>query len=76
MALAQNGCGKFQPTNAPTAIQNSVSNMMFLLSYNAGNDNAGPAGLPVVGEVGVGVLNAGATLAELLPNGALPNPKP
>ena len=46
------------------------------LLYSAGNDNGGPDGLPVVGEVGAGVLNAGATLAELLPNGALPNPEP
>ena len=28
MARAQNGCGKFQPTNAPTAIQNMMSNMV------------------------------------------------
>jgi hypothetical protein len=27
MALAQNGCGKFQPTNAPTAVQNIMSNI-------------------------------------------------
>jgi len=60
MARAQTGCGKFQPTNAPTAIQNSVSNMVILLYYSAGNDNAGPNGLPVVGEVGAAVLNAGA----------------
>ena len=50
--MAQNGCGKFQPTNAPTAIQNSVSNMMSLLCYTAGNDNGGPDGLPVVGGTG------------------------
>ena len=31
MALAQNGCGKFQPTNAPSAIHNIVSNMVYLL---------------------------------------------
>ncbi len=31
MARAQKGCGKFQPTNAPTAIQNMMSNMMSLL---------------------------------------------
>ena len=31
MALAKSGCGKFQPTNAPTAIQNMVSNMVSLL---------------------------------------------
>ena len=31
MALAQNGCGKFQPTNAPSAIHNIVSNMVCLL---------------------------------------------
>jgi len=60
MAFAQNGCGKFHPTNAPTAIQNMMSNMMILLGYNAGNDNAGPNGLPVVGEVVAAVLNAGA----------------
>lgn len=29
--LAQKGWGKFQPTNAPTAIQNSVSSMIRLL---------------------------------------------
>jgi len=32
--LAQNGCGKFQPTNAPTATHNNVSNMFLLLGYN------------------------------------------
>jgi hypothetical protein len=31
MALAKSGCGKFRPTNAPTAIQNMVSNMVSLL---------------------------------------------
>jgi hypothetical protein len=31
MAQAHDGCGKFQPTNAPTAIQNMMSNMVFLL---------------------------------------------
>ena len=31
MALAKSGCGKFQPTTAPTAIQNMVSNMVSLL---------------------------------------------
>jgi len=31
--------------NAPTAIQNNVSNMMFLLCYNAGKLCAGPLGL-------------------------------
>jgi hypothetical protein len=31
MARAQNGCGKFQPTNAPTAIQNMISIMVLLL---------------------------------------------
>ena len=31
MARAQKGCGKFQPTNAPTAIQNMVSNILRLL---------------------------------------------
>ena len=33
MARAQNGCGKFQPTNAPTAIQNMMSNMVLLLKF-------------------------------------------
>ena len=33
MARAQNGCGKFQPTNAPTAIQNMMSNMLSLLKF-------------------------------------------
>ena len=33
MALAQNGCGKFQPTNAPSAIHNIVSNMVCLLRF-------------------------------------------
>jgi hypothetical protein len=33
MARAQNGCGKFQPTNAPIAIQNIMSNMMSLLRF-------------------------------------------
>ena len=33
---------------------------MFLLDYNAGNDWAGPSGLPVLGQVGAGVPNAGA----------------
>ena len=33
MALAQNGCGKFQPTNAPTAIHNIVSNILRLLKF-------------------------------------------
>lgn len=27
MALAKSGCGKFQPTNAPTAIHNMISNI-------------------------------------------------
>ena len=33
MARAQNGCGKFHPTNAPTAIQNMVSNILRLLKF-------------------------------------------
>lgn len=33
MALAQNGCGKFQPMNAPTAIHNMVSNIVLLLIF-------------------------------------------
>ena len=62
IARAQNGCGKFHPTNAPTAIQNSVSNMLILLCYNysAGKLCAGPKGRPVVGQVGAEVPNAGA----------------
>ena len=54
IALAQNGSGKCHPTNAPTAIQNMMSNMMSLLCYIAGNDNGGPDGLPVVGGTGLG----------------------
>ena len=63
MALAQKGCGKFHPTNAPTAIQNNVSNMMSLLcyySYSAGNDCDGPKGRPVVGQAGADVPKVGA----------------
>ena len=33
MARAQNGCGKFQPINAPIAIQNIISNMLLLLKF-------------------------------------------
>jgi hypothetical protein len=33
MARAQKGCGKFQPTNAPTAIQNTVSKIVSLLKF-------------------------------------------
>jgi hypothetical protein len=33
IALAQNGCGKFQPTNAPTAIHNMISNILRLLKF-------------------------------------------
>jgi len=33
MARAQNGCGKFQPINAPTAIHNMVSNILRLLKF-------------------------------------------
>ena len=60
MALAQTGCGKFHPTNAPTATQNNVSNIVFLLYYNAGNDWAGPSGRPVVGQAGADAPNVGA----------------
>jgi hypothetical protein len=31
MALAHDGCGKFHPTNAPTAIHNIISNILRLL---------------------------------------------
>ena len=73
MALAQTGCGKFHPTNAPTATQNNVSNIVFLLSYNAGKLCAGPRGRPVVGQAGAGVPNAGAGVDPNV-DGALPNP--
>ena len=33
IARAQTGSGKCQPTNAPTAIQNMMSNMVFLLRF-------------------------------------------
>ena len=32
-ATAQNGCGKFQPTTAPTATQNRISNIYISLLY-------------------------------------------
>jgi hypothetical protein len=33
MARAHDGCGKFQPTNAPTAIHNMISNILRLLKF-------------------------------------------
>ena len=30
---AHEGCGKFQPTNAPTAIHNMISNIFYLLRF-------------------------------------------
>jgi hypothetical protein len=74
IARAQLGSGKCHPTNAPTAIQNIMSNMMILLlfNYNAGKLCAGPNGRPVVGQVGVAVPNAG-TGADPNADGA-PNP--
>lgn len=57
MARAQNGCGKFQPTNAPTAIQNMMSNI-FLSPYISGC--GGCDGAPKA--------SAGAVLATDAPN--------
>ncbi len=33
MARAHDGCGKFHPTNAPTAIHNMISNILRLLKF-------------------------------------------
>ena len=44
MFLAISGCGKFQPTNAPTAIQNNVSNMVS--PYSSGKGGITGAALP------------------------------
>jgi hypothetical protein len=76
MFFAKSGCGKFQPTNAPTAIQNNVSNMMFSF-YLSGNGGTTGAGLPPHPVTTSPV--AGAPNPALLPKPAgawPPNPPP
>lgn len=79
IALAQNGCGKFQPMNAPTAIQINVSNMMLLLYSSGCEAIAGPVGFDDPNAGGgmllnddpdeLGVPNAGGVLMNPPPAG-------
>ena len=63
MFLANSGCGKFHPTNAPTANQNNVSNMVS--PYLSGNGGITGAALPPNPEItceGSAVTGAGFQL--------------